>query len=82
MNTLAHLLYEYIQNYRLSGFVDRKAMDCALYDRIHTRSVLKRELSAGRPEILEEYESACEKVQELEQEAMFLAALALARELR
>ncbi len=82
MTTLAHLLYEYIQNYRLCGFVDRKSMDCAVSEQLRALSTLKKGLSAGQLELLEQYRTACGKRQELEQEAMFLAALSLTRELR
>lgn len=82
MNTLAQLLYNYAQDYRLPSFLDRNAIDLAISDQTHTLVALKKGLSAKQMETLEQYQKYCHRRQELEMEAMFQAGLSIARELR
>ena len=81
MTTLAQLIYNYAQNYRLPSFLDRDAIDLTISDQAHTLAVLKKGLSAQQLETLEQYQKFCRRQQELEMEAMFLTAFSVAREL-
>lgn len=81
MTTLTQLLYDYAQNYRLSSFLDRNAADRATAEALHQLAALKRGLSSEQLAALEKYRSACRRRQTLEQEAMFLTGLSVAREL-
>ena len=58
MTTLAQLLYNYAQNYRLPSFLDRDAIDLTISDQAHTLAVLKKGLSAQQLETLEQYQKA------------------------
>lgn len=81
MTALTQCLYDYAQNYRLPGFLDRNAIDCAVAEQSRALAVLKRDLSPKQLEVLEEYRNASQSCGELELEAMFRAAFSIAQEL-
>lgn len=81
MNALTQLLYDYAQNYRLPSYLDRDAIDLAVSDQTQALSALKKSLSAGQLELLEQYQTFCRRRQELEMEAVFQAAFSIAREI-
>ncbi len=81
MSDLMTLLYEYTQSHRAAGFVD-----CRVYNEIErieekNLAALKGHLSGEGLAALERYQDTCLERQNLDLEAMFLAALSVAREL-
>ena len=81
MSDLMTLLYEYTQSHRAAGFVD-----CRVYNEIErieekNLAALKDHLSGEGLAALERYQDTCLERQNLDLEAMFLAALSVAREL-
>ena len=81
MSDLMTLLYEYTQSHRAAGFVD-----CRVYNEIErieekNLAALKGHLSGEGLAALERYQDTCLERQNPDLEAMFLAALSVAREL-
>lgn len=81
MSDLMEVLYEYTQSHRAAGFVDCRAYN--EIERIEEKNLaaLKGHLSGEGLAALERYQDACLERQNLDLEAMFQAALSLAREL-
>ena len=80
MSDLMTLLYEYTQSHRAAGFVDCRAYN--EIERIEEKNLaaLKDHLSGEGLAALERYQDTCLERQNLDLEAMFQAALSLARE--
>lgn len=82
MTDLMELLYEYTQDNRLAGFVERRTYETAEHMEVKNLTALKAGLSGEHLAALERYQDACRERHALELEAMFLAAFSIARELR
>lgn len=81
MSDLMELLYEYAQSHRVAGFLDARAYGET--ERLEERNLtaLKKDLTSEGLAALERYQDACLERQEMNLEAMFQAALSVAREL-
>ena len=82
MTTLMGLLYDYVQVHRAPGFLDHRAHRELQAQAEQNLAVLQEHLSAEGRLALAQYQDACWEQFALEQEALFLAAFATARELR
>jgi len=81
MSDLMELLYEYAQQRRVSGFLDLRAYTEAGRLEAKHLAALKEGLSGEHMAALERYQDACREQHVMDQEAMFLAAFSVAREL-
>ena len=81
MSDLMEVLYEYTQSHRVAGFVDSPTY--REIERIEEKNLaaLKGHLSGEGLAALERHQDTCLERQNLDLEAMFQAALSLAREL-
>lgn len=82
MTALMGLLYEYVQLRRAPGFLDHRAHKELQRLAAKSLAVLQEHLSAEGRLALAQYQDVCWEQFALEQEALFLAAFATARELR
>ena len=82
MTDLMAILYDYVQLHRTPGFLDHQAHRALQQTEEKSLAVLKKHLSPEGRAALERYQDACWEQFALEQEAMFLAAFSVARELR
>ena len=81
MTDLMELLYEYTQDRRFAGFLDRRAYEAAERMEEKNLTALKAGLSSERLEALGRYQDACKERHAMELEALFQAAFSVAREL-
>lgn len=81
MTQILQALLEYTWSRRFPRYLNQTALDQLKELEAGSLDCLRQGLSSAQLEALEKYQDACRYQQELEQEAMFLAALSVAREL-
>lgn len=81
MTQILQTLLEYTWSRRFPRYLNQTALDQLKELGDGYLDCLRQGLSSAQLEALEKYQDACRCRQELEQEAMFLAALSVAREL-
>lgn len=82
MTSLMQLLMDFTYNERIPRYLNHEAYELSKSLEAKHLAALKEGLSGERMASLERYQQAWEDSRSLEQEAMFLAAFSIARELR